>query len=67
MEVKFASCRDLNKLDISSFDMKNVSNMDDIFIGYSFLKEIKIDENIKIIDELFNKIGDNITDEIKNK
>jgi surface protein len=66
----FSGCSKLTTIDLSSFDTKNITDMNDIIFGCSNLKKIKINNinsndslikelsrhNIKIIDILGNNI-----------
>jgi surface protein len=71
MNSLFSGCSKLTKIDLSSFDTKNITDMNDIIFGCSNLKEVIINNinsndrlkkqlsanNIKIISKFCNNIN----------
>ena len=50
----FSNCSSLTKIDLSNFNTKNVTNMNWMFLGCSFLrKENVITKDSRIKDQLF--------------
>jgi len=69
MSYMFESCPNLIKIDLSSFDTKNVTNMSSMFKGCSKLNVVKINNiSLNLIEQLrdtfayiFDQLGNNIS------
>ena len=67
----FKNCSSLEELNLSIFNINNVTNMTDMFFGCKSLKELNLSNfntnNVKSMSEMFSFCSDELKSKIRSK